>query len=57
MREKELMDYHHKEILEEDDKSIKKKKKVLAGIKRKLKRNHMFHYVSRYADKGNREKM
>jgi len=36
---------------------IKKKKKVLARIRRKLKRNHIFNYISRYAGKGVREKM
>jgi len=51
------MDYYHKEILEEDNKSIKKKKKVLAGIKRKLKRNHTFYYISMHAGKEDREKM
>ena len=51
MREKELMDYHTKEIIEEDEKAVKKKQKVLAGIRRKLKRNHTFHYISRHAGK------
>ena len=57
MREKELMDYHTKEIIEEDEKAVKKKQKVLAGIRRKLKRNHTFHYISRHAGKGLRQKL
>ena len=36
MCEKELLDYHPVELCEEDDKMIKKKKKILSGIKRTL---------------------
>ena len=36
----------------EGDKFIKKKKKILAGIRKKLKKNHTFHYLSRYSGKG-----
>ena len=51
MREKELLDYHHEEINETDEKAVKKKKKIMAGIKKRLKRNHTFHYISRHAGK------
>ena len=55
MREKELLDYHHEEIIGNDMKKIKKKKKILSGIKRTLKRNHTFRYLSYHAGKGNME--
>ena len=55
MREKELLDYHHEEIIGEDVKLIKKRKKILAGIKKKMRRNHTFHYISRHIGKGGRE--
>jgi len=42
MHEKELLDYHPVELCEEDDKMIKKKKKMLSGIKRTLSRIHTF---------------
>ena len=51
IRKKELIDYYHQEIIKEDEKSIKKKKKGLVGIRRKLKRNHIFYYISRHAGK------
>ena len=51
MREKELLDYHHEEIIGEDVKLIKKRKKILAGIKKKMRRNHTFYYISRYIGK------
>ena len=35
MREKELLDYYREEIIGEDVKLIKKRKKILAGIKKK----------------------
>jgi len=57
MREKELLDYHHEEILGDDQEIIKKKKRILAGIKKKLRRDHTFHYLSRYVRKGKRETM
>ena len=57
MREKELLDYHNKEIIGEEPKIIKKKKRILAGIKKKLKRDHTFHYLSRHVGKGMRESM
>ena len=57
MREKELLDYHHEEIIGDDVKLIKKKKRILAGIKRTMKRNHAFHCLSRHAGKGFRENM
>ena len=57
MREKELLDYHHEEIIGDDVKLIKKKKRILAGIKRTMKRNHTFHYLSRHVGKGFAKKM
>ena len=57
MREKELLDYHNEEIIGEEPKIIKKKKRIIAGIKKKLKRNHTFHYLSRHVGKGMRESM
>ena len=57
MCKKELLDYHPVELYEEDDKIIKKKKKILSGIKRTLSRNHIFQYLSWYAGKGQRDSM
>jgi len=57
LREKELLDYHHEEIIGDSVKAIKKKKKVIAGIKRKLRRDHTFHYLSRHVGKGKRQAM
>ena len=51
-REKELLDYHPVELTEEGEKLAKKKKKVLAGIRKKLSRDHTFHYLSRHVGKG-----
>lgn len=34
IREKELLDCHHAEVLKEDDKMMKKKKKITSGIER-----------------------
>ena len=55
MREKKLLDYHYEEIIGNDMEKIKKKKKILSRIKRTLKRNYTFRYLSRHAGKGNRE--
>ena len=55
MRKKELLDYHHEEIIGDDVKLIKKRKKILARIKNKMRRNHTFHYISRHIGKGVRE--
>ena len=55
MREKELLDYYHEEIIGDDVKLIKKWKKILARIKKKIRRNHNFHYISRHIGKGVRE--
>ena len=44
--EKELLDYHQVELTEEVDKLAKKKKKILTRIKKKLRRDHTFHYLS-----------
>jgi len=54
LREKELLDYHHEELIGEDQKMIKKKNKILAGIRKKLKRDHTFHYLSRHVGKESR---
>ena len=51
-REQELLDYHPVELIDEGEKLAKKKKKVIAGIRRKLKRDHTFHYLSRHVGKG-----
>jgi hypothetical protein len=51
-REKELLDYHPVEVNEEGEKATKKKKKIMAGIRRKLRRDHTFHYLSRHVGKG-----
>ena len=37
IQEKELLDYHPVELSEEDQQKIKKKKKIISGIKRILK--------------------
>ena len=54
-REKELLDYHQAEITEEGEKLVKKKKKIMAGIRKKLQRDHVFHYLSRHVGKGLRD--
>ena len=36
-RERELLDYHHINLIEEGEKLVKKKKKIIAGIRKKLK--------------------
>ena len=56
MHEKELIDYHNKEITEEDKIVMKKKKRTLDGIRRELKRNHTFHCMPRHVGKGIRQK-
>ena len=55
IREKELLDYHHKEIIGDEIEKIKKRKKIMGRIKRTLKRNHTFRYLSWHAGKGSRE--
>ena len=40
------------ELTEEGEKLVKKKKKIIAGIRRKLSRDHTFHYLSRHVGKG-----
>ena len=57
IREKELMDYHNRDIIGDDEATIKKKSKILTGIRRKLKRNHTFNYISRHAGKGIKQKL
>ena len=54
-REKELLDYHHVELIEEGEKLVKKKKKIIAGIRKKLRHNHTFYYLSRHVGKGIRD--
>ena len=51
------MDCHNKEIIKVDDVAMKKKKKILAGTRWKLKRNHTFNYVSQHTGKGIRQKL
>ena len=36
-------------------KLVKKKKKIMAGIRKKLQRDHVFHYLSRHVGKGLRD--
>ena len=55
--EKELLDYYLVELYEEDNKMIKKKKKILSRIKRTLSWNHIFQYLSWYAGKEQRDSM
>ena len=51
-REKYILDYHHTNIEEDSEEQVKYKKKVISSIKKKLKRNHSFYYISKYAGKG-----
>lgn len=55
IREKELLDYHHSEVVCENDDQRKKKEKIISGIKRSLNREHAFYYISRHVGKGERE--
>ena len=54
-REKELLDYHHVELNNEDEDQLKMKKKILSGIKKKLYKTHTFHYITRHIGKGDRD--
>ena len=54
-REKELLDYHHTELNNEDEDHLKMKKKIVSGIKKKLQKTHTFHYITRHIGKGERE--
>ena len=55
MGEKEFLIYHKEEIVGEEPEIIKKKKKIIEGIKRTLNRNHTFRCLTRHAGKGSRE--
>ena len=55
IRERELLDYHHTEIVCENDDQIKSKKKIINGIKRTLNKMHSFRYISRHVGRGDRE--
>ena len=46
IREKELLDYHHSEVICENEDQIKKKKKIISRIKKKLNKMYTFHYIS-----------
>jgi len=50
-REQYILDYHHTNIDELEEKG-KNKKKVIEAIKQKLKRNHSFYYITKHAGKG-----
>ena len=55
IREKEILDYHHSEVVCENEDQRKTKNKILSGIKKKMNRMHSFHYLSRHVGKGERE--
>jgi len=55
IREAELMDYHHKQLNENDENYKMKKKKILRGIRKTMQRNHEFRYLTRYAGKGKKD--
>ena len=55
MREQELLDYHYEEIIRDELEKIKKKKKIIGGIKRSIARNHTFQCLSSHVVKGARE--
>ena len=55
LREKELLDFHHQVLIDDGGKVSKKKKKIIAGIKNKMRKNHTFHYLSRHIGKGMRD--
>ena len=52
IREKEMLDYHHSEVICENDDQRKTKKKIISGIKKKLNKIYSFHYISRHVGKG-----
>ena len=54
-REKEILDYHHTELNNEDEDQLKSRKKIISGIKKKLQKTHTFHYITRHIGKGDRE--
>ena len=53
--EKEMLDYHHYEVVCENEDQRKTKNKILSGIKKKMNRMYSFHYLSRHVGKGERE--
>ena len=52
---KELLDYNHEELMSKNEEQVKKKKKIISGIKKNLRRNHTFHYLTRHIGKGERD--
>ena len=42
-QQKELLDFHYLEIIEETEKQKKQKSKIINGIKRNLKRQYVFY--------------
>ena len=55
IRENELLDYHHSEVICETEDQRKTKKKILSGIKKNMNKMHSFHYLSRHVGKDERE--
>ena len=55
IREKELLDFHHSEVMCENEDQRKTKKKIIGEIKKKMQKTHAFHYISRHIGKGERE--
>ena len=55
IRENELLDYHHSEVIYKTEDQRKIKKKILSGIKKNMNKMHSFHYLSRHVGKGERE--
>ena len=54
-REKEMLDYHYAELNNEDEDQTKNRNKIMSGTKKKLHKNHTFHYVTRHVGKGERD--
>ena len=44
LREKELLDFHHEELIRDNQKMIKKKNKILAGIRKNY--NMIMHFIT-----------
>ena len=55
LRELELLDYYYSTIVNKNEDERKTKKKIIAGIKRKLFKDYTFHCISRHADKRERD--
>ena len=50
-----MLDYYPNELKDEDKQYLKKKEKILSGIKKEMMRNHTFQYLSRHVGKGQRD--